>query len=429
MGFSKSDRLNPPPRFTPHPLPSHSPTPLFPYSSPHPPTFPLMPHLPLPQSIPIAEIEAIAAPFMAQKESLALVVGIVQGDDDWVEGFGQMSHGSAISDGDIVFEIGSLTKLFTATLLSLLVERQELKLTTPINQLAPAYQQLPDTITLGTLATHTSGLPRLPTNIHQAIKADSQNPYAAYTREDLHAYLQSHDGTPGKTTGTISYSNLGAGILGNILADHLGQSYEEAVIDAICTPLGLQDTRVKLSDGQTARLAIGHSPDNKPLKNWDVPTLAGAGALRSTANDLLKFLRANLQATSPPLGRAIAATHSLQSKTFASPTGITKLLVKLGGFRLLRLLQGKPLVERQPKGIGLGWFVDYLPKIDQPVYWHNGGTGGYRSFCGFILNTQTGVVVLSNYGDNLGSLLSHYSVDAIGFQILKTLVFPQANSR
>ncbi|MEL7315903.1 MAG: serine hydrolase, partial [Cyanobacteria bacterium J06559_3] len=241
-----------------------------------------MPNTTLPKPLQIADIEAIVAPFIVQKESLALVVGVIQGDDDWIEGFGPMSHWSAISDGDILFEIGSLTKVFTATLLSLLVERQELKLTTPINQLAPAYRQLPDTITLGTLATHTSGLPRLPANIHKAIKADPQNPYAAYTREDLHTYLQSHNGTPGRTTGTISYSNLGAGILGNILADQLGQSYEKAVLSSICYPLGLTDTRVALSDAQTARLAIGHSPDNKPVKNWDVPTLAGAGALRST---------------------------------------------------------------------------------------------------------------------------------------------------
>ncbi|MGF1522546.1 MAG: serine hydrolase domain-containing protein [Leptolyngbyaceae cyanobacterium] len=381
---------------------------------------------PLPKPIPIADIEAIAAPFLAQKESLTLVVGIVQGDDDWTAGFGPMSHWSAISDGDIVFEIGSLTKLFTATLLSLLVERQALKLTTPINQLASVYQRLPDTITLGTLVTHTSGLPRLPANMRQAIKADLQNPYAAYTLEDLHDYLQSHDGIPGKTTGTISYSNLGVGILGNILADHLGQSYEAAVIDSICHPLGLKDTRINLSDEQIARLAIGHSPDNKPVKNWDVPTLAGAGALRSTAHDLLKFLRANLQTTSTPLGRAIAATHPLQCKTFPSPTGMIKLLSKLGAFRLLNLLQKKPLIARQPQGIGLGWFVDYLPKIDQPVHWHNGGTGGYRSFCGFIPATQTGVVVLSNYGDNLASLLSKHSVDAIGFQILEALNLQQS---
>ena len=380
----------------------------------------MMCHLPSRRSMQRAEIEAIVAPFVNKKDYLTLVVGVIQGDDYWTEGFGPMSQWSAISDGDILFEIGSLTKLFTSTLLSLLVERQELKLATPINQLAPTYEKLPDTITLGSLATHTSGLPRLPANLRQSIQ-DVHNPYATYTFEHLHDYLLGHNGTPGKTTGAVSYSNLGVGILGNILADHLGTTYEAAIVESICKPLGLSDTRITLSDEQIARLAVGYSQDNRPVKNWDLPTLAGAGALRSSAHDLLMFLQANLKGSSTPLARAIANTHTLQCDTFAPPTGIAKILSRLGFFHLLKTVRGEPLAKREEKGVGLGWFIEHLPTTDQYVYGHNGGTGGYRSFCGFIPKTQTGVVVLSNYGDNLSSMLGRYSVDAIGCKILEVL--------
>ena len=304
-------------------------------------------------------------------------------------------------------------------MISLLVERQELDLAAPLNQLGPPYQNLPDTVTLESLATHTSGLPRIPENLKPSIIQDRQNPYAAYTLEDLNQYLQQQNGKPGKTAGTIAYSNLGVGVLGNVLAERCGQTYEDAILHHLCHPLGLSDTRITLNQDQLARFTLGYSEDGKPTKPWDIPTLAGAGALRSTANDMLKYLAANLQPDQTPIPQAILNTHPLRCQTFAPTTGFTAVINSV--IKLIQRSRGAPLVQTTAKGIALGWFIAHLPAIDRAVHWHNGGTGGYRSFCGFVKETHTAVVVLSNYGDILSSLLGRYSADTVGFKILELL--------
>ena len=376
-------------------------------------------------------IESIVAPWIAKKDSINVVVGVIQGSDRWTKGWGtlqalqpddssQLDDSSANPpDAATLYEIGSVTKVFTAILLAILVEQGELTFNTPINQLGSAYQHLPATVTLGSLVTHTSGLPRLPSNLMKSARQDRENPYAAYTLEDLHEYLSSHNGEPGKTTGTVSYSNLGVGILGNILADHLGQSYEEAIAHHICTPLGLTNTGITLSKEQQARFAIGYVANGKPTKHWDLPTLAGAGALRSTTDDLLTLLAANLQPEQSAIAQPILKTHALQCQTFAPTPGIWGLVGKVGA--AMKRMRGNPLVVHKPVGVSLGWFVDDLPAIDRSVYTFAGGTGGHRSFCGFIKDTQTGVVVLSNYADPLASLFGRYSADTVGLKILELL--------
>ena len=373
------------------------------------------------------EIETLIAPWIAPKKHINLVIGVLHGDERRIQGWGTLNtyaskHTESPSksgppDGDTLFEIGSITKVFTSTLLSILVDRQELVLATPLNQLGAVYRNLPDNVTLESLATHTSGLPRLPKNFQKSFLQDRQNPYAAYTLEELHKYLQDHDGKPGKTAGTIDYSNLGVGLLGNILAAQCGQSYEDAIVDQICDPLGLSDTRINLSNEQQARFAMGYSGDGKPTQPWDIPTLAGAGALRSTAKDMLTFLTANLQAEQTPIAQAILNAHELRYRTFGSSQGLLVLIDQ--AIKWIQRLRGAPLVQIEITGIAMGWLISYLPAIDRHVYWHNGGTGGYRSFCGFIKETRTGVIVLSNHADSVSSMFGQYSVDTVGFKILE----------
>lgn len=386
-------------------------------------------------TIPIAaEIETLISPWIAKKEHINLVIGVIRGDEHWIKGWGTLNPLAECSDpiasdpiasdppppdGNTLFEIGSITKVFTTTLLSLLVERQELELTTPINQLGSVYQKLPDTVTLESLATHTSGLPRLPDNLKTSYRQDPQNPYAGYTFEDLYEYLQSHDGEPGKTAGIIDYSNLGVGILGNILADNYGKSYEDAVLQHLCNPLGLSDTCITLNQEQQTRLAVGYLENGKSAKLWDLPTLAGAGALRSSTHDLLKFLAAHLRPEQTPIAQAILNTHELRYETVAPAKGLLGLAGNVAGW--IQRSRGGPLVQMDMKGIALGWHIAHLPTIDRRVYWHNGGTGGYRSFCGFIKETQTGVVVLSNYAEIMSSMVSRYSIEKIGFKILESI--------
>lgn len=281
-------------------------------------------------------------------------------------------------DGNTVFEIGSITKVFTASLLADMVARGEVRLEDPVAKYLPKSVLVPTRngrqITLVDLATQTSGLPRLPGNLNPK---DQTNPYADYSVEQLYSFLSGYQLT--RDIGSqYEYSNLGVGLLGHVLALRAGKSYEELLTERILRPLGMNDTRITLTPSMKSRLAPGHSVSGAVVANWDLPTLAGAGALRSTANDLLKFLAANLDSSSRPLGRVLAATH------------VPRHDVTAGQMR-----------------IGLNWHI--LIATGQPIVWHNGGTGGYRTFIGFDEANKRAAVVLSN---------QNVSADDIGFHLL-----------
>ena len=220
------------------------------------------------------------------------------------------------------------------------------------------------------LSMQVSGLPRLPNNLKPA---DPGNPYADYDAARLYEFLSGYTLTrdPGEK---YEYSNLAVGLLGHVLALRAGMTYEELLRRRIFEPLGMQSTSITLSESQKKRLAPGYSAVLKPVKNWDFDVLAGCGAVRSTANDLLKFLAANLELTETPLKAAVRRMR-------AATKGI-----------------GAPDLE-----IGMAWHV--FTKFDTRIWWHNGGTYGYRSFVGFDPAKKQGVVVLCNTfvdNDDLG---------------------------
>jgi CubicO group peptidase (beta-lactamase class C family) len=227
-------------------------------------------------------------------------------------------------------------------------------------------------ITLRDLATQRSGLPRLP----EMDPADPANPYADLDTTRLFAFLAgcalSRDPGAGH-----EYSNLGVGLLGAALAWRAGTSYEQLVLERLTGPLELDDTRVTLSPEQTARFARGHA-DGKPVANWTFDALAGAGALRSTARDLLDFAGTNAGLRYTPLADAMARLREHRVPTDA------------------------PGLET-----ALGWQV--RTGNGRTLFWHNGGTGGYRSFCGFDPERQVGVVVLTN---------GTHEIDDLGFHAL-----------
>lgn len=273
---------------------------------------------------------------------------------------------------DRVFEIGSITKVFTGSVLADMVSRGEVRLEDPVATFLPATVTIPSRngrqITLLDLATQTSGLPRLPGNL---APRDSSNPYADYTVRQLYDFLSGYT-LPRDVGATYEYSNLGLGLLGHALALKAGMSYEELVRRRILVPLGMRETAITLTPALRARLAPGHDAGGEPVPNWDLPTLAGAGALRSTARDMLIFLAANIDSTKAPLSRALRQAHTPRR-------GI----------------------------VGLGWHIVSRPAAT--VVWHNGGTGGYRSYTGFDPARRIGVVVLSNV---------NRSVDDIGVHLL-----------
>ena len=243
----------------------------------------------------------------AQQQSVGIVVGVLEPGGRRVLSHGHPAKGDPRRvDGDTVFEIGSITKVFTALLLADAVERGEVALSDPVTRYLPASVKVPQrgrAITLGDLASHVSGLPRLPTNM---ASTNPRNPYADYTVDQLYAFLSGYE-LPRDAGAQYEYSNLGGGLLGHVLALRAGMTYEALVEARITRPLGMTSTRITLSDDMRSRLASGYDAALQPADNWDLPTLAGAGALRSTVNDLLLFLSAAMGERPTPLAKAFAA--------------------------------------------------------------------------------------------------------------------------
>jgi CubicO group peptidase (beta-lactamase class C family) len=332
---------------------------------------------------PDAEIRKILAQRIDDfHQGVGIVVGVIEPQGRRIVAYGAMNQGDARPlNGDTVFEIGSATKVFTSLLLADMVERREVALSDPVAKYLPAGVKLPErggrVITLLDLSTHTSGLPRLPSNLRPK---DLANPYADYTAERLYQFLSSYQ-LPRGVGSEFEYSNLGAGLLGLTLARRAGVDYEELVRTRITAPLGMKSTGISLTPEMKARLAVGHNAELKAVPNWDFQALAGCGALRSDADDLLTFLAANLGYIQSPLAPAMAAMRAVRR-----PTGTASL--------------GE---------IGLGWLI--VKPSGSQVVWHNGGTGGYRSFLGFVPSTRVGVVVLANTFTAAG-------VDDIGMHLL-----------
>ena len=313
-------------------------------------------------------IARLAEPYLAKRTNGALVIGVLQKGNEHVQGFGKPAP-----DRFTIYEIGSITKVFTSITLAKLAADGLVKLDDPVAKCFRTNANVPANITFKHLATHSSGLPRLPDNFF-AIVGKSDNPYIAYKKEHLYAYFAAPKKLkePGAPSG---YSNLGVGLLGHALAVCAGKPYETLVQDSVLTPLGMQNTSF------TAKNVIpGHDPRGKPTSNWDFDVMAPAGALRSNAEDMLKFLRAQLEPDKTPIGAALRECQ-----------------------------------KRHLKGMGLGWF--FLNTYEDLTFiWHNGGTGGYRCFAGFDREHKTAVIVLSNYGD---AFANDDSVDKMGIEILK----------
>jgi CubicO group peptidase (beta-lactamase class C family) len=241
-----------------------------------------------------------------QKQAVGIVVGIGEPNGRRVVAYGNLANGDPRPlDGDTIFEIGSVTKVFTSLLLADMVNRKEVALDDPAAKYVPGNVRMPErsgkAITLHDLCTHTSGLPRIPSNFKPQ---DPHNPYADYSVDDLYQFLSGYT-LPRDPGSEFEYSNLGGGLLGHVLAYRAGTDYVSLIRTRITEPLGMLDTGIALSSSMQQRMATGHSGMLAPTANWDLPTLAGAGALRSSANDMLTFLEALLGYKESPLGPAI----------------------------------------------------------------------------------------------------------------------------
>jgi D-alanyl-D-alanine-carboxypeptidase/D-alanyl-D-alanine-endopeptidase len=308
------------------------------------------------------KIDPLARPLLEDGLVVGFVVGVVKDGETQVIAYGETTKGSHVApNGDTVYEIGSVSKAFTGVLLADMVERGIVKLDDPVQKYLPEGVKMPvaggKPITLEHLATHTSGLPRLPDNFKPA---DWSNPYADYTESQLHEFLKGHELR--RPPGEHEYSNYGMGLLGHLLARQTDRTYEQCLVEQICKPLGMHDTSITFSEDQRKRLAPPYNGALKLGSTWDLTTLAGAGGIRSTCNDMIKFIRANLADDDKPLTRALGLSHE---KRHAMKDGMA---------------------------MGLGWHI----ARDGITRWHNGMTGGYHSWLAVVPSHKLGVVVLAN---------------------------------
>jgi len=223
----------------------------------------------------------------------SIVIGVVDKKGTRYFNFGKVSKDGRAVDEHTIYEIGSITKVFTAILLADQVIDGSVSLDDPINRYLPSEVQVnakgSSEVTLGNLSDHTSGLPRMPDNF---APANPNNPFADYTVEQMYSFISTYE--PTREVGSeYEYSNLAQGLLGHILALNSGLSYESLMIGKIATPLGMEESKIILDQRMQDNLAIGHN-NGAQAENWDIPALAGAGAIRSSTSDMLKFLSANL---------------------------------------------------------------------------------------------------------------------------------------
>jgi len=313
-----------------------------------------------------------------QGTNAGIVVGVTDGKTTNYFSYGLKSLNGKPVDERSVFEIGSISKTFTCILLANLVVKGEVSLDDLLQKYLQEGVKAPTRngaeIKLLHIANHTSGLPRMPGNFSPANPA---NPFADYSEKQMYDFLNSYQ-LPRDIGSEYEYSNYAMGLLGHVLAVKKGVSYEQLMVDVIANPLAMKDTRIAFTPDMKNNLAMGHSAGIQ-VENWDIPTLAGAGAIRSTTIDMIKYVSANMGKTKSALYPAMQLSHKN-----SRPEGTTPVL-------------------------GLGWHKNLADGLE--IIWHNGGTGGYRTFAGFNADGSMGVVVLSN---------SNVSIDDIGFHLLNS---------
>jgi CubicO group peptidase (beta-lactamase class C family) len=293
-----------------------------------------------------------------QKQSLGIVVGVIEPTGRRLVAYGSLdAKDKRPLNGDTVFEIGTTTKVFTSLLLADMAQHGEVALTDPVAKFLPKTVKLPERIlhiTLQDLATHTSGLPRNPTNL---FPENSDNPYADYTTKKLYEFLTSYRLSTDPPA-EWEYSNVGGGLLGHALALRAAVSYEALVRTRIADPLGMKSTGITLSHDMVSRFAVGHDSKLNPVSPWDFQVLAGAGALRSTANDLLNFLAAVLGYSKTPLAPAMASMLKVRR-----PTTWDVEMENALGWQVSSLTAGRELIRKDGATYGFSSFIGYDPKL------------------------------------------------------------------
>ena len=330
------------------------------------------------------------------KKNIAIVVGLVDEHRSQMFSAGTLDNGTGGKpDGDTLFEIASITKTFTVLLLEEMVERGEMKLDDPVQKYLPESVKVPThngkPITLLDLATHSSGLPRDPDNLTPT-RGLPENAFADYTVERMYQFLGSYvlSRDPGAQ---VEYSNVGLALLGHALARKADINYESMVIEHICQPLKMDSTRITLTPEMKKRLAGGHDERGNRAPDWNFLAYDGTGGLHSSANDLLKYVSANIGLVKSDLTPLMEKTHMI---------------------RFRNTPHGDMAMSWSVRGEGL--------EPGRTLLGHAGGSGGYETFIGFDETQRKGVVVLCSQQGGM-------SPESLGWLLLKGIPLSPAIAR
>ncbi len=325
-------------------------------------------------------LERVVKDHIQSPQNCGFSIGIFENGKDHFYNYGEIKRNSKIlATQNSIYEIGSVTKTFCGILLAKAIEEKKVKATDDIRLYLPKekYDNLKiknEPIQLIHLANHTSGLPRLPDDLDKQPNYDALNPYKNYDKKMMFSFLKrvSLVSEPGKV---CEYSNIGMALLGLILEKVYGRSFDELVKEKICMPLKMNATGISLDEERTKLFCSGYNSEGNETPHWELGDFSAAGGIRSTTGDMLTYVKENLAEKD----EALKLSHE---STFNNRMNIAM------AWHIVKTKQGNKLI------------------------WHNGGTFGFSSFCGFIKEKNCAIVILSNSG---------MPVDMIALAVLKYL--------
>lgn len=339
-----------------------------------------------------------ALPLVENKVAQGLSIGYVQGESWGIVHLGTANPSGTKADNLSLYELGSISKVFTGILLADSVVRGEIELDSKAEVNNAAGIRFPSrdgrSITWRDLSTHRSGLPRLPANLD--IKSP-QDPYRGYDASKAAKALADLElaRTPGESQ---EYSNFAVSVLGYLIAERAGKTYQQLLSERIAQPLGMSDCSVGLTDDQKKRFATPHEAVGSPTLVWDFSDLPGAGGVHASMRDMMRFAKAQLDPPAGELGKAIELAWQQHSEPDASGPAT-----------------------------GLGWMI----AGDGETRWHNGGTGGSRTALYVNRRIKTAVVILCNTSVNneIDELATYLIQVAAGLPNVKKPVFDKSDAK
>ncbi|MEM6963850.1 MAG: serine hydrolase domain-containing protein [Bacteroidota bacterium] len=320
-------------------------------------------------------------------ETPGMVIGVKYQDSVFFYGFGSTSKDvEKMPNENTIFEIGGLTKAFTASLVGVLVNEGKMDYDQPFNAYLPPTEQNQylEKLTIGELITHTSQMPRMPTEFGVK-EREPNNPYAHYTKQDLMGFYKDYIIIPSKrkekkrkrqSANNYAYSHVNYALLERAIENSQKTDFSTILSDQILMPIGMMDTKVELSSEQAERLAKGYNVAGTSTPPWTFQSFEASQGLKSTAKDLMKFMETHMGKRNPELTAAFELTHGGRIQT-----GLDKR------------------VE-----VSKGWHIISPKKKYHDIVAHTGNTNGHRAYIAFVKESETAVVILSNSERNLQNL-------------------------